>query len=52
MPTINQLVKRKRKTPTKKSTSPALQVTRNTIKSKQVEIPGGCPQKRWVCGKS
>ncbi len=51
MPTINQLVKRKRKTPAKKSTSPALQVIRNTIRSKQVEIPGGCPQKRWVCVK-
>jgi small subunit ribosomal protein S12 len=38
MPTINQLVKRNRKTPTKKSKSPALQVTKNTIKGKQVEI--------------
>ncbi len=51
MPTINQLIKRNRKTPYKKSKSPALQVTKNTIKSKQVTISGGCPQKRWVCVK-
>jgi len=51
MPTINQLVKRNRKTPTKKSKSPALQVTKNTIQGKQVEIAGGCPQKRGVCVK-
>ena len=51
MPTINQLVKRNRKTPTKKSKSPALQVTKNTIKGEQVAIAGGCPQKRGVCVK-
>jgi small subunit ribosomal protein S12 len=51
MPTINQLVKRNRKTPIKKSKSPALQVTKNTIQDKQVEIAGGCPQKRGVCVK-
>ncbi len=51
MPTINQLVKRKRRTPYKKSKSPALQVTKNTLKGKQVAIDGGCPQKRWVCVK-
>ena len=51
MPTINQLVKRSRNTPAKKSKSPALQVTRNSIRSKMVEMPGGCPQKRGVCVK-
>ena len=51
MPTINQLVKKKRKTPSKKSKSPALQVTKNSLKSKQVELDGWCPQKRWVCVK-
>ena len=51
MPTINQLVKRKRNTPAKKSKSPALQVIKNTIRSKTVEMPGGCPQKRGVCVK-
>jgi len=49
MPTINQLVKRKRKTPAKKSKSPALQVIRNTIRNKDVSL--GCPMKRGVCTK-
>lgn len=51
MPTINQLVKKGRKNIKKKSKSPALMVTKNAIKGKQVEIPGGCPQKRGVCVK-
>ena len=51
MPTINQLVKRNRKTPSVKSKSPALQVTKNSIKKTTVEIPQGCPQKRGVCTK-
>lgn len=49
--TINQLVKKGRKTPTKKSKSPALQVIRNSIKGKQVKLPKGSPIKRWVCTK-
>ena len=51
MPTINQLVKKGRKTPSTKSSSPALQVTKNSLKGKQVAIKGGCPQKRGVCTK-
>ena len=51
MPTINQLVKKSRKTAKKKSASRALQVTKNSIKKKQVSIPKGCPQKRGVCIK-
>ncbi|MDD3145605.1 MAG: 30S ribosomal protein S12 [Candidatus Gracilibacteria bacterium] len=51
MPTINQLIKRKRKTPTTKSKSPALQVIRNSIRKTTVSIDGGCPQKRGVCVK-
>ena len=46
MPTINQLVRSKRRTPATKSKSPALQVTKNSLKGKTVGIPGGCPQKR------
>jgi ribosomal protein S12 len=47
MPTISQLVKRKRKDKTKKSNSPVLQYTKNSIKrGKMVELPKGCPQKR------
>jgi len=49
MPTINQLVKKKRKTPSKKSKSPALQVIRNTIRNK--DVSRGCPMKRGVCTK-
>ena len=52
MPTINQLVRRKRKTPKIKSKSPALQVIRNSIKwGKTSEMKGWCPQKRGVCVK-
>ncbi len=51
MPTINQLVKRNRKTPNVKSKSPALQVIKNSIRWKFVEMPAGCPQKRGVCVK-
>lgn len=51
MPTINQLVKRSRKITLKKSKSPALQNTRNTIRKKDVTLPKWCPQKRGVCVK-
>lgn len=52
MTTINQLVKRNRKNKVKKSKYPALQFIRNSIKrNKQIELPGWCPQKRWVCTK-
>ena len=51
MPTINQLVKKKRKTPATKSKSPALQVIKNSIRSKVTQMPKGCPQKRGVCIK-
>jgi len=51
VPTINQLVRKNRKTPKVKSKSPALQVTKNSIKGKQVKLQKGCPQKRWVCVK-
>ena len=49
MPTINQLIKKKRKTPKKKSKSPALQTTFNTLKNRPVKV--NCPQKRGVCTK-
>ena len=51
MPTINQLIKNRRKTPSTKSKSPALQMIRNSIKKTQSVMPGGCPQKRGVCVK-
>lgn len=52
MTTINQLVKKSRKDKNRKSKSPALQVTKNSIKwNKQIELPKWAPQKRWVCTK-
>ncbi len=47
MPTINQLVKSGRTDIKKKSATPALQRTLNTIKKQQVNISS--PQKRGVC---
>ena len=49
MPTINQLVKKPRKKKVKTSKSPALQVTFNSFKSKQVKLKRGAPIKRGVC---
>lgn len=51
MATINQLVRKSRKTAVKKSKSPALQVTKNSLKGKQVKLRGGAPLKRGVCTK-
>ncbi|ATU05692.1 30S ribosomal protein S12 [Candidatus Gracilibacteria bacterium HOT-871] len=51
MPTINQLVRKKRKTPATKSKSPALQEIKNSLKKETYKINGGCPQKRGVCTK-
>lgn len=49
MPTINQLIRKKRKTPSKKSKSPALQHTFNSLKNANVSV--NSPQKRGVCIK-
>lgn len=49
MPTINQLVRKGRKTKSKKSTAPALQYTFNSYKQKRIRQPKGAPQKRGVC---
>jgi small subunit ribosomal protein S12 len=51
MPTINQLIRKGRKKTTKKSKSPALQVTFNTLKTTPVKLKRGAPQKRGVCVK-
>ncbi len=47
MPTFNQLVRKGRKTVDKKSKSPALGSTYNSLKKKAIE--GSSPQKRGVC---
>jgi len=49
MPTINQLIRKPRKSSTSKSKSPALQRVNNTLKTKTYEKPA--PFKRGVCVK-
>ena len=49
MPTINQLVRKGRKTKKAKSKAPALQYTYNSYKQRRVRQPKGAPQKRGVC---
>ena len=51
MPTINQLVRKGRKTKNKKSTAPALQFNFNTFKQRRIRQSAGAPQKRGVCTK-
>lgn len=49
MPTINQLIRKKRKKKAKKSTAPALQSGFNTLKNQPTKLSS--PQKRGVCLK-
>lgn len=51
MPTINQLVRKGRKTTKKKSKNPALQTTLDTLHRKRTELKKGAPFKRGVCLK-
>ena len=51
MPTVNQLVKKGRKTSKKKSGSPALQSVSNTLKRRKRDLRKGSPFKRGVCVK-
>ena len=51
MPTINQLVRKPRKTVKRKSKAPALQFGLNTLKRKPFVLPKGSPFKRGVCVK-
>lgn len=51
MPTINQLIRKRRRTPSRKSKSPALQYTWNFLHSRAVPLDGGAPCKRGVCLK-
>lgn len=48
MPTVNQLVRKGRVTPRKKTKAPALRYIQNTLKNRLVRGPG-CPQRRGVC---
>ncbi len=49
MPTINQLVRHGRTSKPSKEKAPALQFTRNTLRSRIDRTPKGSPQKRGVC---
>ena len=49
MPTINQLVRHGRTPKPNKEKAPALQFTRNTLRSRTNRMPKGSPQKRGVC---
>ncbi|MCD4673714.1 MAG: 30S ribosomal protein S12 [Anaerolineaceae bacterium] len=49
MPTINQLIRKGRKTKKVKSKAPALQYTYNAHKQRRTRQDGGAPQKRGVC---
>ncbi|MEI7511297.1 MAG: 30S ribosomal protein S12 [Candidatus Peregrinibacteria bacterium] len=51
MPTINQIIRKGRSKVVKKSKSPALQITFNTLKSRPIPLRIGAPQKRGVCVK-
>ena len=49
MPTINQLIRKPRRSPRKKSKRPALTATFNTLKNRPTQLY--CPQKRGICIK-
>ena len=49
MPTINQLIRKKRKSGSKKSKSPALGYSFNSLKGRLGESQKGSPQRRGVC---
>lgn len=51
MPTINQLVRKGRKTEKKKSKTPALQFTHDTLHRKKTDLRRGAAFKRGVCVK-
>ncbi len=51
MPTINQLVHQGRKKSKRKSKTPALQISFNTLKRRKKEMPKGHPFLRGVCLK-
>lgn len=51
MPTINQLIRRPRKSKKTKSKTPALQTVFNVLRRKRRTLPKGAPFKRGVCLK-
>ena len=51
MPTVNQLLRKPRKTPKRKSTTPALKTVLNSLKRRKKDLHKGAPFKRGVCLK-
>lgn len=51
MPTVNQLIKRSRRKPIKKSKTPALGLNFNFLKNKPKQVEKSNPFKRGVCTK-
>lgn len=51
MPTVNQLVRKGRKSKSSKSKSPAMQYTLDTLHRKRTTLRRGAPFKRGVCIK-
>jgi small subunit ribosomal protein S12 len=49
LPTINQLVRKGRKTPKSKSKSPALSYSYNSQRAEMTQSRKGAPQRRGVC---
>jgi small subunit ribosomal protein S12 len=49
VPTINQLIRKGRRTKSAKSKAPALQFTLNSVKQRRTRQDEGAPQKRGVC---
>lgn len=51
MPTVNQLIRRGRKSTARKSKTPALEPVLNTLKRKRTKLAKSSPFKRGVCLK-
>ncbi|RJQ35206.1 30S ribosomal protein S12 [Candidatus Parcubacteria bacterium] len=51
MPTVNQLLKKPRKSRKKKATTPALKTVLNSLRRRKRDLPKGAPFKRGVCLK-
>ncbi|MBU0661555.1 30S ribosomal protein S12 [Patescibacteria group bacterium] len=51
MPTMNQILRKGRHSKVKKSASPAMQYTYNSLRRKRTDLRRGAPFKRGVCTK-
>ncbi len=51
MPTVNQLIRKRRRDKRVKSKAPALQTAWNALTMRSIKLPKGSPFKRGVCVK-